>query len=357
MAIDGAHWGPFASTFARLGRGVGVWVVAILVAAACSSTEREREFVEVVPDAGADEVSDVGGDGGPDGMDAEESADDASSAEDASDEPEVFAPPFDDSLPLGGARPAELVLPSNYDRGAQWPLVVMLHGYGSWAGFHRTYFGFDEAAERHGFIGVAPNGTVDIMQNRFFSATEACCDHYGTGVDDVAYLTELLDEIEERLAVDSERIYFLGHSNGGFMSLQMACELGSRVRAVASLAGSSHLNADDCRAPGETSILQIHGTADTVIPYSGGFLGLNAFPGVETVSARWVERLECEEGPDALEELSLVYEIPGDETERQRWSGCREGRVVELWQMNLVPHLPTLRPEFMDQVVEFFESH
>ncbi|MFU8807081.1 MAG: alpha/beta hydrolase family esterase, partial [Bradymonadaceae bacterium] len=193
----------------------------------------------------------------------------------------AFAPSWDDSTPLGGDRPALTFLPDDYETTKQWPVVIMLHGYSANAALQNVYFGLESHTTSHGYIGIAPDGLRDSLGNRFWNATDACCDGTGNGVDDVAYLTALIDEAEERLAVDPERIYFVGHSNGGFMSYRMACELGSRIAALASVAGATFYDADDCRAPGHTGVLQVHGTLDAVILYLGGWNYGSRYPGAE----------------------------------------------------------------------------
>ena len=83
------------------------------------------------------------------------------------------------------------------------------------------------------------NGTRDPDGNRFWNATDFCCDLHNTQVDDVKYLSGLLEEAATHIAV--ERIFALGHSNGGFMSYRLACEGIPGLVAIASLAGTSFL--------------------------------------------------------------------------------------------------------------------
>ena len=67
-------------------------------------------------------------------------------------------------------------------------------------------------SDRLGFLYVYPDGTVDQEGRRFWNATDACCDDYGTGVDDSGYLRALIDAIITELNVDTEKIYLAGFS-------------------------------------------------------------------------------------------------------------------------------------------------
>lgn len=278
-------------------------------------------------------------------------------ADDTEQPPTEFAAPWNGAVPLGGQRPAALFLPDDYTTTKQWPLVIMLHGYGSTAAFHNTYFGLEAHATTHGYIGVAPEGIRDMASNQFWTATNACCDHYGGGVDDATYLTNLLDEAESRLAIDRRRIYFLGHSNGAFMSYRMACELGSRVAALVSLAGSVSQNPDDCASPGSTAVLEIHGTLDNIVPYNGGNFFGKLFPGVEETPNRWIAINQCQGNPTTLPNIDVALEVTGAETEVRRWSACADGTSVELWRVRDAGHIPTLSSNFMPDVIEFLYRH
>jgi polyhydroxybutyrate depolymerase len=129
---------------------------------------------------------------------------------------------------IGGERPVTVVVPSSYD-GSPTPLVVLLHGYGASAVLQDIYFGLSALAESRGFVLALPDGTLDTSGRRFWNAGDACCDFGEAEVDDVGYLTSVLDELEASYAIDPKRVFFVGHSNGGFMSYRMACDLAGRV--------------------------------------------------------------------------------------------------------------------------------
>lgn len=286
---------------------------------------------------------------------------DAASTSDAGHQSDAdatsLAPPWDPSTPLGGDRPAEVMLPDDYDTSRAWPLVVLLHGYGASSTIQNAYFGLSRRRSERGFILVLPNGTFDASGKRFWNATDACCNFADTAVDDVQYLTDLLTEAKERLAVDADRVYFMGHSNGGFMSYRMACELGSEISAIASLAGSSFDDAQDCAEDGQVGVLQIHGDNDQTVLYDGGAFFGDAYPGAPGVAQRWAARNGCESQPQDGQPLDLESGIDGAETEVDQWTGCDPATSVELWTIQGGGHIPSLQDDFTDRVLDFLWAH
>jgi len=278
---------------------------------------------------------------------------DAGPAADGGSDAGPLAPP---PTTLGPAdRPAELVVPSAHDGVTPLPAILLLHGYSASGAAQDLYFGLSRAARREGFYVVIPDGTVDGSGNRFWNATPACCDFGGTGVDDVAYLTGLLDELEAAVPVADGQLYLMGHSNGGFMSYRMACERASRVAAIVSLAGSDFANDDDCAPSEPVSVLQIHGDADPTILYGGEPAG--AYPSAPDVVARWAERAGCDTGaPVDGEPLDLESGIAGAETAVTRYeAGCAAD--AELWTIEGGGHIPALTRDFTPTVLSWMRDH
>lgn len=272
---------------------------------------------------------------------------DSGSADDAAPDAVVVPPP---PTHLGSEdRPARIVIPSAHDGTTPLPLVILLHGYTSSSAVQDGYFGTSLAAEARGFYLILPEGTVDSRGNPFWNATDACCDFEGAGVDDVAYLTSLLDEAESLLPVDTGRVYFIGHSNGGFMSYRMACELSDRITAIASLAGSDYKRDGQCTPSAAVSVLQIHGTADPTIAYGGHM----AYPSAVQVIERWAGRGGCDlDTVTGLEPIDLETVIAGPETTRDRWqTGCDAGLDAELWTITGGAHVPAFDPSVYGELV------
>jgi polyhydroxybutyrate depolymerase len=224
----------------------------------------------------------------------------------------------------------------------------------------------DLAAQR-GFLYVHPDGTRDDNEDRFWNATGACCDFDHKGVNDVAYLSSLIDEIEAKYAVDPKRIYLVGHSNGGFMSHAMACARADRIAAIVSLAGATFVDPDDCAATAPVAVVEVHGTADDTILYDGGQSVLRSgamdpYPGAITSVASWAEIDGCDPSPTTVDDrLDLDEETGGatdpSDTTVQRWIGCKQGGAAELWSITNGSHAPELTDGFGAAVLDFFDAH
>lgn len=238
------------------------------------------------------------------------------------------------------------------------PLLVVLHGYTSSGLRQQRYFDADSLVNAAGVFVIAPNGTEDERGNRFWNATDACCDLYGAGVDDVAYVKELIADIRHDYRIDASRIYLWGHSNGGFMAHRMACEDADEIAAIVALAGATWADASKCAPSAAVSVLDIHGDADRTIAHDGGDISDNAYPSEAVTLDRWSRTDAC--GSDATEDpkpLDLDNSLDGAETVVSRWTGCATGAGVELWTIRGGGHVPNLREGFAETVWAWLAAH
>jgi polyhydroxybutyrate depolymerase len=248
--------------------------------------------------------------------------------------------------------------------------LILLHGYGSSGQDHDAYFHLGDEVERRRIIYAFPNGTMDRSGNRFWNATDACCDFDRTGVSDVDYLEGVIAAVKSSLNVDSKRIYLVGHSNGGFMSYRMACDHADEIAAIVSLAGASFANAADCRPSAPVAVLQIHGVADDVVAYDGGSIAgvgppdarMSSFPGAEKTVAAWAMYDRCSVTPSTVGQrvdVDADLTAGGDRAESQvkRWTGCEPGGAVELWTIPGGSHGPNISSAFPDDVLDFLAAH
>lgn len=236
-----------------------------------------------------------------------------------------------------------------------FPLVVFLHGYNSNAAESEAFFAFGAKAEAAGMLYATPNGIQDPLGLRFWNATDACCDFFHSGVDDSTYLAALVAAIDSAAGVDPHRLFFVGHSNGGFMSYRFACDHADQVAAVVSLAGATFDDPSACVPVRPVSTLQIHGTSDTVIQFGGGALpGADGpYPGAADTAATWAAYNGCESATVALGSFNGVDGLPGDETAVERYVlGC-SGAVTELWTVTGGQHSPAINDTLRDRVFAF----
>ncbi|MEU7872561.1 alpha/beta fold hydrolase [Dactylosporangium sp. NPDC049140] len=253
-----------------------------------------------------------------------------------------------------GDRPFKLHLPTSYAAGTKLPLVVVLHGYSSDAAEAESYFRFTAEADRRGFLYAMPDGTRNGRNERFWNATDACCDFGGSGIDDSGYLQRLIDAVKSAHPVDASRVYLVGHSNGGFMAYRMACEHADTVTAIVSLAGAVAQDAAGCAPVRPVGILEIHGTADDTIRFDGGLNGDRPYPSAAVGIERWRRLNGCsDQVTPASPPLDLEAALPGAETTVTAYqAGCRAGGQVTLWTVVNGGHVPALSPTFTATVLD-----
>jgi polyhydroxybutyrate depolymerase len=260
------------------------------------------------------------------------------------------------TIDLGRGRgPVTVHVPSSYEAGSPTAVVMLLHGYTSSGQETEAYLQLLPLAEQLGFFYLYPNGTSDFLGNNFWNATDGCCNFFGSSEDDSAYLRALLDEVAAQLTVDPERVFILGHSNGGFMAHRMACDHAGFIRAIVSVAGATYSDPADCVPQAPVRVLQIHGTADGTIAFEGGSTPSGPYPGaVETVET-WAEKNGCTLKPDtSLPAIDLEGALAGPETDISLYAdGCAPGGVVELWTIQGGEHVPVLSVNFHTLVGDF----
>ena len=183
-----------------------------------------------------------------------------------------------------------LYVPEIYDGSTAAPLVLNFHGFGSSASQQMFYGDFRDIADTEGFLLVHPEGTT-FIGNQFWNVGFP---GLSSNIDDVGFTEALIDELATLYAIDLDRVYATGMSNGGFMSFLLACQLSEKIAAVASVTGSMTQDTfDDCNAQLPTPVLQIHGTEDDVVLYNENNLSLP----IPDVISYWVDHNNCETTP------------------------------------------------------------
>jgi polyhydroxybutyrate depolymerase len=251
------------------------------------------------------------------------------------------------------ARPYDFDQPAGYDASKSYPLIVLLHGFGADGFAQDALFGFAQLADDRGVFVARPDGTLNSGGSRFWNATDACCDEEGSGVDDVAYLNAVVDDMEANFNIDKKRVFFTGHSNGGFMSHRMACDSAGRVAAIMALAGDVWQDASKCNPSEPVAVLQVHGDADTLVPYDGAGL----MPSAKQSVATWAQKNGCTgELTDTGRTLDIDYHLAGAETSAAAYT-CPAG-AAELWTIHGGMHVPSLiQPDWGNDVFDWLMQH
>lgn len=228
------------------------------------------------------------------------------------------------------------------------PVVVMLHGGLGSSRSAEAAYGWDAVAEREGVLVVYPEATGGN-----WNVGAGCCGLAGeSSVDDVGFVEAVVAAVRTQWSIDPHRISVAGMSSGGMLAYRLACET-TTFAAVGAVAATQ---LGPCVNPGPISVLHVHGTADTTVPYSGvagsGIAEIIG-PPVVTLHNTWREVDRC--GGDVLRtEGTLTFataECPSDRTVAlvtiegggHQWPG-----VVERGPLDASPSpvtAPTATPE------------
>lgn len=215
----------------------------------------------------------------------------------------------------GQQRTYLLYVPPSPDSKQPAPLVVALSGCPSTAAAIEALTNFDSQARAGGFIVIYPEPVAGP------TAQGACWEADNTEAttigDDFPFISQLLDRLMTEHRIDKTRIFAAGFSGGGILAYALACAMSDRFDAIASVAGSL-LSKLVCQPSRPISILEMHGTGDSHVPYLGS---PPDFPSTATTIEFWVKANGC---PGAPQETASGI------TTTSIWLGCRGGTVVRL---------------------------
>jgi polyhydroxybutyrate depolymerase len=182
-------------------------------------------------------------------------------------------------------------------------LVLGFHGgFGNAAQFEEQSL-LSEKADEAGFIVIYPDGLGFLVAPNlhFWNAGICCAYPYLNDIDDVNFIRNLIDNVTDEYAIDTNRVYATGMSNGAFMSYRLACELSDKIAAIAPVAGGMVI--DECPSDRIVPIIHFHSYQDENIPYSGG-IGDGASshhnPPLDSVFTVWAEKGTCSTANDTV---------------------------------------------------------
>lgn len=172
----------------------------------------------------------------------------------------------------GKERSYRLFLPSalNSPDAEPLPLLIALHG-GVGSGIqYESNSGFDVIAAKEQVIIAYPDGVgaAGTGALRTWNGGGCCGPAATNNVDDVAFISQLIDTIESQFPVDRHRVYAAGHSNGGILSYRLACELSDKIVAIG--VQSATLMVSPCDPAQPVSVIDIQGSGDKNVPINGG---------------------------------------------------------------------------------------
>ena len=233
---------------------------------------------------------------------------------------------FDSIQTTDGIRHYKIHFPPSYDASEAYPMIIGFHGgFGNAEQFEDQSL-LSEKADEADFIAVYPQGLgFPLLPNLRYWNAGICCGYPNTNdIDDVAFISNMIDTIALEHNIDLNRVYCTGMSNGGFMSYRMACERADKIAAIAPVAGG--MVTEVCDPSQGVPIIHFHSFLDDNIPYNGG-VGNGASthynPPLDSVFNVWAGHNECTVFNDT------IYE--GDDFTHVRWSDCECNQIIDYY--------------------------
>ncbi|MEH1824089.1 MAG: PHB depolymerase family esterase [Nostoc sp.] len=151
--------------------------------------------------------------------------------------------------------------PKSYNPDRPMPLVLVFHGDDGSGRSISNVTHFNELAEQQGFIVVYPDGIDQKWSLRGNAQGK---------VDDVLFVSALIDRLQQEINIDSHKVYATGFSRGGILTQALACKLPDKIAGFASVAGSLPVRLKpNCQPKSSVSMLMINGTNDRDVLYEG----------------------------------------------------------------------------------------
>lgn len=230
-----------------------------------------------------------------------------------------------DSFLHGGIyRSYRLYVPAGYNANNGHSLIINMHGLGSNSVEQQLYTNFMPIADTAQFLMVYPQGTSS-NGTPFWG-----CGLAGLPpVDDVGFISALIDTVATKYNVNKDLVFATGMSMGGYMSHYLALQLNNRIAAIASVAGTMAPNVYATAAPGRAiPVMDIHGTADGTVPYTGSSDGIH----IDTLVSFWNRNNRTNPTP-VITAVPNTNTSDGCTADHYVWSGGTKGSTVEFYKI------------------------
>lgn len=265
-------------------------------------------------------------------------------------------------------------VPPGFDGKARVPVVIMLHGAGGSGANAITETGWDVKADREGFVAVFPDGTPPhpLLPARFLLNPRLWNDGSGRGasgleqVDDLGFISAMIEFLEAHYCADPARIYCTGFSNGASMAFSVGLNLSDRIAAIAPVSGHLWYRNQTLAYP--VPLLFIVGTEDPLNPIDGGNVKLpwattEYHPPIDDALKEWERMLGC--GPQ-------VETARGKGVREITYDQCAKGGEVVYYRVRGLGHIwpggknslpekwvgqPSDRLDATDVIWDFFKAH
>lgn len=172
-------------------------------------------------------------------------------------------------------------IPKGAKQRERLPLILAFHGYKEDAERLRRNSGLDKADAVVAFL--------DGVDNAWAPAPYAST----TGQQDLAFVDDVVAQMEGEFSIDRARVFAAGFSNGGGFAAYVGCQRPQEFSGVATVAGAfyQHVSAGCSQIP--MKHVDFHGTADPVISYQGGERHKTVYNSTQDMLAEAALRNHC----------------------------------------------------------------
>lgn len=194
-----------------------------------------------------------------------------------------------------------LHVPPCYKKGILIPLILAFHGGGGTGEAAEMQSGLSKKADEACYIAVYPDGVSKFGipgRRQYWASGTARTESRSEGVDDVGFISALIDNLSQKYSIDQKRVYATGLSNGAQMSYRLGCELSAKIAAIAPI--GSGMVVETCNPRRPVPVIHFHGTADPGWPYNGGpgCFTTDVFPPVSETITKWIDINKCASEPE-----------------------------------------------------------
>lgn len=250
----------------------------------------------------------------------------------------------------GVTRTYRIYIPPKLEANRRVPLVLVLHGAGGTGEKLGGTTRFNEVADKNGFVVVYPDG-FEKHWNDLRGIPEWTA--HAKNIDDVGFLSALIDRLVTQDQVDSRRVFVTGISNGGLMSHRLGCELSGKIAAIAPVVRTLTVRLSErCKPSRPVPVLMFFGTADKLVPFEGGEQKMGSISTPVLSARQTIDRWASLDGCGAAPAVENIATRAG---ERLSFSSCKQGSEVIGYILEGAGH--SWPPGAAEVIWSFFEKH
>jgi polyhydroxybutyrate depolymerase len=227
----------------------------------------------------------------------------------------------------GRSRTAIVHVPSGYHSATPVALVVNMHGSQSTALAQEAFTGMNTASDADTFVVVYPQAAIasgagyewNVPGQPLLGGAPVP----STAPDDVSFIEQLVNLLEQKYCIDRNRVFATGFSGGARMASQLGCDASTVFAAIAPVSGLRFPS--PCGSDRPVPVLSFHGTADRVDPYNGNGQAYWTYS-VPVAAQRWAAHNQCSPGS--------VTSRPTAGVAVSTSRGCAGGATVQLFTIS-----------------------